>query len=269
MADSTPVWVTMATASLALGGVLFTALVTRWNLTSQKRTEKELEGLKAAAGTNLETLKSRLLTQRDERMAKLDREKVFSKFKDPLAHSAYDLQSRIFNIIRKSFLNRYYVNGSAREQEYAIENTVFLLAQFLGWTEIIRQEVQFLALDKDDNNTKKLRQLQYDIYTHLRTDSRFGPGFRLFAGEQRSVGELMIDRVTGSPRCLGFASFLTSRNTAIDRWLDPLRDDVKSMALNVAPFEQRLIAIQHSLIDLLQFLDPDCEWFPSKHRSHI
>jgi hypothetical protein len=38
---------------------------------------------------------------------------------------------------------------------------------------------------------KKLRQLQDDIYAQLQTDRQFGPGFRLFAGERRSVGELM------------------------------------------------------------------------------
>jgi hypothetical protein len=79
--------------------------------------------------------------QRDERVAQQDREEVVSRFKDPLAHAAYDLQSRTFNILKQAFLNRYYANGAAREKEYAVENTVFLLAQFLGWTEIIRQEV--------------------------------------------------------------------------------------------------------------------------------
>ena len=48
--------------------------------------------------------------------------------------------------LHRDFLIRYYTNGTTREKEYAVENTVFLLAQFLGWTELIRQEIQFLDL---------------------------------------------------------------------------------------------------------------------------
>ena len=62
-------------------------------------------------------------------------------------HAAYDLQSRIFNILERGFLDRYYFRGSEREKEYAMENTVFLVAQFLGWTEAIREEIQKLTPD--------------------------------------------------------------------------------------------------------------------------
>jgi hypothetical protein len=267
MLESAPIWVTMATAGLALGGVVFTALVGRRSQANQKRIDEVLAINKANADRELARLNATLQADRDALTAQREGAKIIAKFRNPLMHAAYDMQSRIFNILRLHFLQRYYSNGSAREQDYAVENTVFLLAQFLGWTEIIRQEIQFLALD-DDDQTKRLRQLQDGIYTQLQTD-RFGEGFRLFAGEQRAVGELMIDRGTGTPRCLGFAAFLTGRNAAIDRWLDPLRDDVRQMAIDVAPFQARLTAFQHSLIDLLQFLDPEDIWFPRSSRDKI
>jgi len=256
MPDSTPVWVTISTAGIALGGVMFTAVVSLWNQKHQRRTDEELERLKA-----------KLNAERDERTDRRDGAKIVAKFKDPLMHAAYDLQSRIFNILKRDFLHGYYSNGSSREQEYAVENTVFLLAQFLGWTEIVRQEIQFLALD-DDDQSKKLRRLQDGIYTQLQTD-RVVAGFRLFAGEQRAVGELMIHRGTSTPKALGYAAFLTSRNVTIDRWLDPLRDDIRRMALSVEPFKPRLIPLQHSLIDLLQFLDPNYVHFPRERRDKV
>jgi hypothetical protein len=231
------------------------------------RTDKDLVGFKADMDKKLTRLNAALQAERDKRLAQLEAEKIISKFRDPLMHAAYDLQSRIFNILKKDFLPTYYTNGSKREQEYAVENTVFLLAQFLGWTELIRQEIQFLDLSNDDQ-TRELRQLQDSLYTQLQAD-HFGPGFRLFAGEQRAVGELMIDRATGVPRCMGFATFLQDRKPAIDYWLDPLREDVKRMSADYKPFEGRLVSMQHTLIDLLQFLDPKFMRFPQASRTKI
>ncbi len=245
---------------------MFTALVNHWNNSSQTKAAETLAQIKADADQTLASFNARLQIQRDLLKEQNDGAKIMAKFKDPLIHAAYDLQSRIFNILQLHFLQRYYTNGSAREQEYAIENTVFLLAQFLAWTEIIREEIQFLALE--DDQTRKLRHLQDGIYTQFATDGS-GDGFRLFAGEQRAVGELMIDRGTGTARCFGFAAFLNGRDAAIDRWLDPLRDDIKHMAVDVAPFLYKLIGLQHSLIDLLLFLDPEYDRFPEKHRKKI
>jgi hypothetical protein len=256
MADNTPVWATLCTAGLAVAGVVFTELVRRH---SQKKSD--------ANAIELARLTASLEKERDIETARREAAQVLAKFRDPLMHAAYDMQSRIYNIVKQQFLERFYTGGSSREQEYAVENTVFLFGQFLGWTEIIRQEIQFLSLDNDDKTTK-LRGLQDGIYTKLQNDT-FGKGFRLFAGEQRAIGELMIDRSGGSPRCLGFAAFLTARNPALDRWMDPLRDDVKQMAADPAPFHDRLIAFQHSLIDLLEFLDPNKVLFPVSSRGKI
>jgi len=83
------------------------------------------------------------------------------------------------------------------------------------------------------------------------------------------VGELMINRVGAFPRCIGFAAFLKDRNPHIDHWLDLLREDVKKMADNVQPFENRLINIQNALIDLLDFLDPNGVYFSEDKRRKI
>ena len=249
MAEDPRFWVALGTSGIALAGTIYTSIV-------GYRGQQKLARLNAE-----------LQEDREDRQAKLESRKVVSKYRDPLMHAAYDLQSRIFNILRRDFLTRYYAIGSPREKDYAVENTVFLVAQFLGWTEAVRQEIQFLDLDENDQ-TRRLRQLQDAIFTQLQTDT-LGTGFRLFAGEQRAVGELMIDRTASACRCIGFAAFTNSRNPAIDRWLDPLRDDVKQMAVQRGQFEDRLVCIQHSMIDLLEFLDPGFVRFPQSNRGKV
>jgi hypothetical protein len=245
---------------LALAGTTYTIIANYLGQREQAR-------FKFTTDERLKHLDAQLQNERDARLARAEADKVVAKFRDPLMHAAYDLQSRIFNILEKEFLIAHYANGSEREKFYAQENTVFLVAQFLGWTELIRQEVQFLDLGVDDQ-TRQLRRLQNEMYSHLQND-KDGPGFRLFAGEQRAVGELMIDRSGPLPRCIGFAAFLKSRDKAIDVWLDPLRENIRQMASAPRIFESRLIKIQRSLIDLLLFLDPKYLLFPENSRTKL
>ena len=172
MPDDAKTWAALITGSLALVGTSYVAVV---NYLSSRRQDQ----FKAKTDRELALLNEDMRKARDERLAQREAEKIVSKFRDPLLHAAYDLQSRIFNILRQAFLKVYYSQGTDRDKEYAVENTVFLVAQFLGWTELIRQEIQFLDLGSDDE-TRKLRSLQDSMYTLLQT-SRFGKGFRLFA----------------------------------------------------------------------------------------
>jgi hypothetical protein len=234
MADDPKAWIALTTSGLALAGTLFNTFAGEW-----------------------------LASRRDKR----DAEKIVSRFRDPLMHAAYDLQSRLYNILKQDFLGRYFVHGTPREKDYAIENTTFVLAQFLGWIEAIREGVQFLDLGEADQ-TRELRNLQDGIFTLLRSDNN-GPGFRLFAGEQRAVGELMLERGRDGRRCMGFASFSSNRPAVLDHWLDPVREDIRQMALDLAPFRPRLVSVQHALIDLLEFLDPEYVRFPRATRSKV
>jgi hypothetical protein len=249
MVEDLKTWLALGTSVLAFAGGIYAA-------TTSRRSQQEVARLNA-----------RLQLERDEALARREAQTTLSKFRDPLMHAAYDLQSRIFNILERGFLDRYYFRGSAREKEYAVENTVFLVAQFLGWTEAIREEIQFVNLDGNEQ-TRKLRYLQDEIYSQMQTD-RIDSGFRLFAGEQRAIGELMIKRDNGGCRSIGFASFTTSRDPAIDQWLNSVRDDIKATSSDVKKSRERLTMIQHSLIDLLDFLDPECIRFPRENRIKV
>ena len=103
---------------------------------------------------------------------------------EPLIRSAADLQSRIYNILEGRFIERYYHNGSDRNKNYVINNTVFLVAQFFAWTEAARIDVQFLNLE-NDLKTRKLSELQSKIYSLIQTDS-LGPHFVFFCRRAKS-----------------------------------------------------------------------------------
>lgn len=70
---------------------------------------------------------------------------MMSQVRDPLLWAAFDLQSRIFNIVDQFFLRAYFLHGSEEERAYAKRSTVFVFAQYLAWMEIVRRRVQFLA----------------------------------------------------------------------------------------------------------------------------
>ena len=250
MDDDPKIWTALVTALLALAGTLLTAV-----LASRDRRD-------------LETLKDDLQSRREQKQAAASAEQVLARYRDPLLHAAYDLQSRCWNIVKNGFLAHYVRDGNPRERDYAVENTVFLFAQYLGWTELIRQEVQFLHLGKDDK-TRTLRARQDAIYSILQTYG-FGPSLRIFAGDQRAIGELMIERPPGmTPRCMGYATFRLQRPPSIDRWLDPVREDLLALSATDPLQKDRLVELQLSLVELLDLLDPGSVRFPAAKRQRL
>ena len=98
--------------------------------------------LASAAGTlwssqraNLNALAiEQLEIDREASKAAAQRQNEISRFSEPLARSAYDLQSRIYDILRQDLIGVYLTQGNDREKSYVIDNTVFLIAQFQCWS---------------------------------------------------------------------------------------------------------------------------------------
>src|SRR5208337_2367229 len=87
-------------------------------------------------------VEAQLALQKAEADRRAEKEKTAEKFREPLGRAAYDLQSRIYNIIKSDFLNAYLENGDERTKKYAIKNTLFVIAQYFARTELVRQEIQ-------------------------------------------------------------------------------------------------------------------------------
>jgi hypothetical protein len=208
-----------------------------------------------------------LAEKRDEKLHKQQAELILSKYREPLVNAAYELQSRIFNILRLKFLDKFYLRGNEREKQYAVENTIYVIAQYLGWIEIIRREIQFLDLGELET-TKKLSNLE-DHICELFLDTRLGKVLRIFRGNQRAIGEIMISKIESNSQCIGYAEFVQKQDANFQYWFEPLREDIDLLSKELDKHNARLIKLQHALTDLIDFLDPDYIRYPQQRRGKI
>jgi hypothetical protein len=87
---------------------IIAAVIAVWGQLRVKRVEAQLALQKAKADRRAET------------------EQTASRFREPLGRAAYELQSRIFNIIKGGFLTTYLEGGDGRTRSYAINHTLFV-----------------------------------------------------------------------------------------------------------------------------------------------
>lgn len=196
---------------------------------------------------------------------KAETEKAMARYREPLVRAAADLQSRLYNILALNFVDVFLINGTEREREYATQNTVFLFAQFFAWTEAVRLEIQFISLD-EDMKTRELSSIQSRIYSLIQTDS-YKSVFRVFAGEQRAIGERMLTATSTGSKCLGYGEFLAKDGLREDKLISALYKDVENLKIKQSDATNRLLALQHALIDLMDFLDPNHLRFPIRERT--
>ena len=117
---------------------------------------------------------------------------TLQRYREPLLDAAFELQSRLYNILCLSFLETYYVPGDASRREYAVKNTLFVVGQYFAWTEILRRRIQFLDFGKV-KETREVGKLLHEIRESFRSDeSGLGAPFMIWIGEQRAIGEAMV-----------------------------------------------------------------------------
>ena len=97
-------------------------------------------------------LNSRLQAEREAKSKAELLDELMDRYREPLLQAAYDLQSRIYNIVDQGFLATHDLRGTEATKEYARENTLYVLADYLGWIEILRREVRFLELGDEAAN---------------------------------------------------------------------------------------------------------------------
>lgn len=176
----------------------------------------------------------------------LEREDVLSRYREPLAGAAFDLQSRLFNVLRLDFFAKF--DGGDRGEE-ALRTTVFRLAQYFGWTELLRRDIQFLSFS-EDGDTRRVADLQRKVAGRFLSD-RDGTALMIWSDEQRAIGERMIVEEHGKVLCMGYATF----RDRCDDTFGPLRTRLGA-ELGQESAQERLRDVQHLLCDLVEALDP-------------
>jgi hypothetical protein len=169
-------------------------------------------------------------------------------YREPLISAAYDLQSRIYNILRRDFLV-YVAEDRWDRRKLALDTTIFAFAQYFGWREILRREIRLLEFE-----TQAVSRLLNDITGTFGSDE-FGRAFLMWTPEQRGIGEAMIGTWREAPSCVGYLEFSERRPKELAVWVESLERDLVEFAEGNGN-EDRLLKVQHLLVSLIELLDP-------------
>jgi hypothetical protein len=210
------------------------------------------------------------------RLRQWEQRTYMDRYGGSLVWAAFDLQSRFYNILQghavdrnpargNGYLTSFLLRGTPEEAQFIRRSTVFVLAEYLGWVEILRRDIQFLDLGKSRVNSRIMLQISRVSGSLARIDS-VNNDLRLFRAQQRAVGELMIhpDGEPGRRRCLGFAEFCARLDHDADfaAWFAPLLAEVDHLAADTSPAVARLQDVQGELVALVDLLDPHRARFP-------
>lgn len=213
---------------------------------------------------------------------------VLQAYRDPLLRAAFELQSRLYNIAARGYMQAYLSKRPGGEIPEATLSTLWLLGQYLGWSEILRREIQYLDLGSRSTNQTVQRRLN-EISAALATDSApFGADFIAFRSDQRAIGEFMVmERDAGANGkrldCLGYSEFIETLSeigredptsgqsstqvkvgSPVLGWVARFAADFERIAAQGEEGRPppRLVNMQRHLIDLVDLLDPERVRYP-------
>ncbi|AHH17324.1 hypothetical protein NONO_c25290 [Nocardia nova SH22a] len=83
-----------------------------------------------------------------------DGKALLSRYRDPLTAASNELQRRLHNILQQGFVETYVRGASPERREAAIETTMYVIAQYFAWNEIIRREILYLEFAEDDETAE-------------------------------------------------------------------------------------------------------------------
>jgi hypothetical protein len=193
----------------------------------------------------------RQFRKEQEEKKRSDAKVVLDKYRGPLLASAWELGDRIDNIRDHDFLT--YIESLDNRSRDAKLTTLFRFAQYLGWHEILRTEVQLLRFEHE-HDTLLTDRLMNDIIRALATDKVSDrTGGMLWAEEQRAIGELMVlDGKYGSSTCRGYANFAQDYDDVFSPWMERVGHYILSDA---ALTSHRLGLLEMALYGLIMQLD--------------
>jgi hypothetical protein len=157
---------------------------------------------------------------RERRLAAHDR---LEKYRAPLLASVDDLGRRLNNIRNDSFL-LYLDNDSTRQT--ALLSTLFRVAQYLAWAEIVYGYSDRLRFESDEVTRKVIKSMNdiswvfaSDKFDRTVEEDFTTSRLMLWREQQRAIGELMC--IEGEePASMSFDSFAANFDSRFARWFD-------------------------------------------------
>jgi len=189
---------------------------------------------------------------RKQRLAAWER---LDRYRAPLLAAVDDLGRRLNNIRNDGFLA--YLDTDER-REAALTSTLFRLAQYLGWVEIVYGYSDRLRFESD-RATRSVTEtigdigwvLAADEFDRTDEDDFTTSRLMLWREEQRAIGELMR-HVGDDPRCVSFNSFAADYDSRFSRWFATFTSQLEAKS---ASQTNRLGELQRVLARLVQQLD--------------
>jgi hypothetical protein len=244
----------IASAAVSVVGAVAAGLMTTWSAQRTRRYEALIEAQQKAQSKAEQA------------------EAVLSRYREPLLVAAQNLHSRLYTMVEHNVLAAQLHSDDPELEHYARNYTIYVLAEYLCWAEIVRRDMRFLDLGGDEGNREFVRLLE--INQLALSDEEFPSALRLFRGQQRAIGELMMIS-TGGPssaqyESLGYVQFCArlEDDPVFAKWFARLRGGVDQLA-NTQAERSRVVSLQNGLVDLIEFLDPQRLRLPARLRDRL
>lgn len=208
----------------------------------------------------LERLRQQLEQNRFDRERAVRATEVLDRYRGPLLDAAWDLGHRI------DILRNYRPVGRPGSEPPApgggglpddlVRSTLFRLAQYLAWHEVLRRKVQFLQYSATSETRSTFDCLE--TVRRVFTSDDVDPRFHVSREEQRAIGECMI--TADGEGCIGYDEFTRCYEARFERWL---RSFATGLGSSDVGSDQRLSMLQTGLGDLVDRLDQERRYPPS------
>lgn len=238
-----PIAVALISALAAVAVALVTSVRTA-------RLERELASARAASDKSLALLGSQLRAEEREQDRELSAREELDRFREPLMLAAWNLADRIDNIRRRGFAG-YFHAGPPRDR-IALLGTLYRISSYLGWVQIVEDQVGQLRLAQDNSTAASARTLA-EVGSTFASDGLDRSRLMLWREEQRAIGGLMRQE-DRDDRLIGFETFVELYEEKFASWLESLAVHLKSD--EAARFE-RLRRLETQLRELVSQLDRD------------
>jgi hypothetical protein len=177
---------------------------------------------------------------------------VLDRYRGPLLDAAWHLGIRTDNIRNRGFLA--YLHATSGRALDAKLTTLFRLANYFGWREFVRTQVQLMRF-ANEQDTRLVAGFLDDVAHVLSSDTLDQGRAMLWADEQRGIGELMTENRSGaSSPVLGHAAFHRSYDEVFAPWMERLAADLFAPT---AVSSDRLRLLQWALYGLVRRLDEE------------
>jgi hypothetical protein len=235
--------VALVAGAISIAVAIFTYFTNRRAKVAEARVQNEVTRLSHQLEREAET--------QDRQREALE---VLARYRRPLLAAAVELRSRIGNIAHNNFF--HYLDPATGRSELAVRTTLYRIASYLAWRELISRELTYLHYE-DESRSKRAIDLLNHVSTQFSDSGLDFDGQRsrlmLWKEEQRAIGGLML---TGAPAnsVIGFEQFTDRYEDKFAPWLDGVAADLQRPE---AAASNRLGALSGALADLIAELDDE------------